>query len=237
MNAVISIATIAAAFLLGGLALGLADKQYFRSRWLLIAVALVIVEDTLLTNFYGLLPALIPGNWNWQGKGLALIALLVIAAYPRFGWKRVGLTLRQRTGSLVTCLPVVAVYFLIFVAVGLAMPNEAVEGEDIAFQMTMPGAEEELFYRGMLLFALNEAFRRRWRFLGIEWGWGALLSSILFGLAHAFSIGNGGFSLNPIIFGLTAVPSLLGVWLRERSGSLLLPMIVHTAGNTLPMLL
>ena len=101
----------------------------------------------------------------------------------------------------------------------------------------MPGREEELFYRGLLLFALNEAFRRRCNFLGIEWGWGALLSSVLFGLAHGFSFSSGAFAFDPIIFGLTAIPSLLGVWLRERSGSLLLPVIVHNAGNSLPMLL
>lgn len=237
MNAVISIAAIAVALLLSGLALGLSDKRYFRPRWLLIAVALVVVEDALLTNLYGLVPAVIPGNWNWQGKCLALVALLAIATFPQFGRERVGLTMRQRTGRLVACLPVVAAYLMFFVAVGLATPNEAVVGEDIAFQMTMPGAEEELFYRGVLLFALNQAFLCRWRFLGIEWGWGALLSSILFGLAHAFSIESGGVNLEPIIFGLTAVPSLLGVWLRERSGSLLLPMSVHNAGNALPMLL
>lgn len=236
MNAILSIAMIAAILLLGALALGLSDRRHFSLRWLLLAVALVVAEDALLTNLYGLLPSLIPGSWNWQGKGLALIALLLIAAHPRVGWGNVGLTLRQRSGSLAACLPVVALYLALFVAVGLMMPNSGVGGEDIAFQLTMPGAEEELFYRGVLLFAFNEAFRRRWHFLGIDWGWGAILSSILFGLAHAFSVGNDGIALDPIIFGLTAVPSLLGVWLRVRSGSLLLPVIVHNAGNLLPMI-
>lgn len=237
MNAIFSIVMIAAGLLLAGCALGRADRHHFKPRWLWFALALVVVEDALLTNLYGLLPAVIPGDWNWQGKGLALIAMLAIAAQPRFGWKQVGLTWRQRPGSLAACLPTVAIYLSIFVVLALAFPNNAVAGEDFAFQLTMPGAEEEVFYRGVLLFALNEAFRRRWKFLGIEWGWGALLSSALFGLAHAFSFSGGGVTFDPVVFGLTAIPSLLAVWLRERSGSLLLPLLVHNAGNTLPMLL
>ncbi len=236
MNAINSILMIAAILLLVGLALGLDDRRHFSPRWLLVAIALVVADDAILTNFYGLLPSMIPGRWNWQGKGLALVTLLLVAAHWRLGWVNVGLTLRQRAGSLAACLPVVAIYLGFFFAIGLAMPNDAVGGEDIAFQLTMPGAEEELFYRGVLLFAFNEAFRRRWHFIGIDWGWGAALSSALFGLAHAFGVGNDGVTFDPIVFGLTAVPSLLGVWLRERSGSLLLPIIVHNAGNALPMI-
>lgn len=237
MDAIISIAAIVAIFLASGLVPGLAGKPHFKLHWLLVAGALVIAEDALLTNGYGLLPDVVPGSWNWQGKGLALMALLAIAAHPSFGFDRVGLTLRQRRGSLLACLPVVGLYLSLFVALALVTPTETVSAEDIAFQLTMPGLEEELFYRGLLLFALNEAFRNRWRFLGIDWGWGALLSSLVFGLAHAFSFADGAFAFDPLTFGLTAIPSLLGVWLRERSGSLILPVIVHNAGNALPMLL
>lgn len=237
MDGIFSIAAIVAILLVCGLAMGLPDKHHFNMRWLLVALGLVIVEDALLTSGYGLLPTLIPGSWNWQGKGLALVILLAIAAHSRFGWQRIGLTFRQRSGSLVSCLAVAAIYLLFFVALALAFPNETAGPEDFAFQLTMPGIEEELFYRGLLLFALNEAFRRRWHFLGVDWGWGALLSSTAFGLAHALGHGESGFAFDPITFGLTAIPSLLAVWLRERSGSLLLPMIVHNGGNLLPMIL
>lgn len=103
--------------------------------------------------------------------------------------------------------------------------------EEIAFQLTMPGFEEESFYRGVLLFALDRAFTGRKRFLGVEWGWGAVLSCFIFGMAHAFGFLESGFSFDPITLGLTAVPSFIGVWLRLRTGSLLLPVLLHNFGN------
>ncbi len=48
--------------------------------------------------------------------------------------------------------------------------SEPASSEEIVFQLTMPGFEEELFYRGILLFALSQAFTDRIRFLGVDWG-------------------------------------------------------------------
>lgn len=63
-----------------------------------------------------------------------------------------------------------------------------------------------------------------------------MLSCLLFGLAHGFSYGAEGFSADPVTLLLTAVPALLGVWLRLRTGSLLLPILLHNLGNSLSLL-
>jgi hypothetical protein len=101
----------------------------------------------------------------------------------------------------------------------------------------MPGLEEELFYRGILLFALDQAFRGRKRLLGVDWGWGAVLSSMLFGLTHAFGYSDGAFSFDPVTMALTAIPSFIAVWLRLRTGSLLLPVLLHNLGSSFSFLL
>ena len=36
---------------------------------------------------------------------------------------------------------------------------------------------------------------------------------------------------------LTALPAFLAVWLRLRTGSVLLPILLHNAGNALPLLI
>ncbi|PKP88883.1 MAG: CPBP family intramembrane metalloprotease [Alphaproteobacteria bacterium HGW-Alphaproteobacteria-17] len=238
MNGLIAIIAIVAILLAAGTALGLIRRDRFSMRWLLVATALVFVNDLLLTRGYGLIPrVLADSDWNWEGKALALLATLAIAALPAFGWRRVGLTLRQEPGSLKAAVPVALLYCGFFAALALAFPGDAPDAEAVAFQLTMPGFEEEPFYRGILLFALAQAFAGRVRFLGVDWHWGAILSCVMFGLAHAFGYSDGSFSFDPVIMALTAVPSLLAVWLVLRTRSLLLPVLLHNFGNAIGYLL
>lgn len=223
--------------LVGGL-IGILNRERFAPRWLLIAALLVAINDALLTRVYGTLPRLLPDSErNWQGKLLALAATLAMAALPMFGWRRVGLTLAQARGSLKAALPVLALYCAFFLALAVAFPSGTVSGEDIAFQLTLPGLEEEAFYRGILLYALYRAFSGRVRLLGVDWGWGAVLSCLLFGLAHAFGFSKGQFSFDALTMALTALPSFIGVWLRLRTGSLLLPVVMHNFGNAISLLI
>ncbi|WP_194952834.1 CPBP family intramembrane glutamic endopeptidase, BDIM_20840 family [Sphingopyxis solisilvae] len=238
MNGLIAIIAIVAILLVAGTALGLIRRDRFSLRWLLVAAALVFVNDLLLTRGYGLIPrVLADSDWNWEGKALALLATLAIAALPAFGWRRVGLTLRQEPGSLKAAIPVALLYCAFFAALALAFPGDAPDAEAVAFQLTMPGFEEEPFYRGILLFALAQAFAGRVRFLGVDWHWGAILSCVMFGLAHAFGYSDGSFSFDPVIMALTAIPSLLAIWLVLRTRSLLLPVLLHNFGNAIGYLL
>lgn len=233
MDGMIATAATVGLVLAFGLFLGLLNKRQFSMRWLLTAALLVIVNDAALTSFYGMLPDFIGGEWNWQGKILALATTLAIAVLPAIGWKQIGLTFNQAHGSMRAALPVSMIYCTFFVAIALAFPSNDASTEVVAFQLTMPGFEEEPFYRGLLLFALDRAFTGRKRILGVEWGWGALLSCMLFGMVHAFGFSGGGFSFEPVTMALTAVPSFIGIWLRVRTGSLLLPVLLHNFGNAL----
>jgi membrane protease YdiL (CAAX protease family) len=235
MDGLIALGGALLLLLLVGCLIGLIDRRLFSLRWLLVAAVLVAINDALLTRAYGLLPNVIGGEWNWQGKLLALGATLAIAALPAFQWRRVGLTLRQKPGSLRSALPVAAVYCGFFLALALAFPNGPTTNEEVGFQLTMPGLEEEPFYRGILLFALDRAFTGRIRLLGVEWGWGASLSSMMFGLAHAFGYSDGAFSFDAMTMALTAVPALLAVWIRLKTGSLLLPILMHNFGNAISL--
>lgn len=237
MNGLIGIAGVVAILLIAGGVIALTRPGQFSLRWLLVAVGLVLLNDLLLTGGYGNLPVILAGDWNWQGKTLALAATLAVASLPWFGWRASGLTLRQAACSLKTALPVALVYLSFFVALALAYPNEPASMETVAFQLTMPGLEEEPFYRGVLLLALGRAFTGRARFMGVEWGWGAILSCVLFGLAHAFGYSDGGFQFDPLVMAMTALPSLIAVWLVLRTRSLLLPIVLHNFGNAVTLMI
>lgn len=234
MDAIIAIALIVAILLASGAVIRLFDPRAISWRWLGIAATLVVLNDAMLTRVYGLIPRALSGfEWNWQGKIMALAATLAIAAFPAFGWRASGLAVAQKPGSLRASLPTVAAYLAICLAIGLAFPDRDADSETIAFQLIMPGLEEETFYRGVVLLALERAFTPRWRFLGIEWRWGALLSCALFGLAHAFTISSSVPAFEPLLFAATAIPALLAVWLRLRTGSVLLPIALHNFGNSI----
>ena len=237
MDGMLGTLGVGAILLIAGGALGLLNLRRFSLRWLLVALALVVVNDVMLTNGYGLLPNLLPqSDWNWQGKILALLATLIIASLPAFGWRPSGLTLMQAPGSLRSAIPVVLLYIAFFTGLAWAFPSQPATADTVAFQLTMPGLEEEAFYRGILLFALDRAFLDRKRFLGVEWGWGALLSCILFGLTHAFGVSDGQVSFDPLTMILTGVPSVIGVWLVLRTRSVLLPVVLHNFGNAITLL-
>lgn len=238
MDGFIGILGVVALLLGAGVVLGALLPGRMSLPWLLAAALLVLLNDLMLTNGYGLFPSLpLGGDWNWQGKILALAASLVVVALPGFGRRETGLTLVQAPGSLKPALPVVGLYVGLFLILALIFPNEGLSVEALAFQLTMPGLEEEVFYRGVLLVALGRAFAGRVRFLGVDWGLGAILSCVLFGLAHAFGFSDGEFSFDPLTMGLTAVPSLIAVWLALKTRSLVLPVLLHNFGNAVMMVI
>ncbi|WP_254603202.1 CPBP family intramembrane glutamic endopeptidase [Sphingomonas bacterium] len=219
-----------------GVVIGLWQRGRFAFKWLMVAAGLVILNDAMLTRGYGLIPRLLPASdWNWQGKIMALVVTVAIAALPSFGFRGSGVTIRQAEGSLPKSLPIVLLYCVFFAILAHFFPSDHADRETIAFQLTMPGLEEEPFYRGILLFALDRAFLARWRFLGVDWGWGAVLSCALFGLAHAFGYSAGAFSFDPLTMVLTALPAFIAVWLRLRTGSVLLPILLHNFGNSISL--
>ena len=236
MDGLISIAAIVGLLLVTGFVVGAMRPRLFALKWLAAASGLVLLNDVMLTRAYGALPHFLPpSDWNWQGKIMALAVTLLVASLPAFGWYRSGLTFAQAKGSLASCVPIALLYALFFVALAHFFPSDPASRETIAFQLVMPGLEEEPFYRGILLFALDRAFLGRAKFLGVEWGWGAVLSCVLFGLAHAFGYTHGSFSFDPMTMALTALPSFIAVWLRLRTGSVLLPVLLHNFGNSVSL--
>jgi len=221
-------------------AVGLGAVALSRGRiswgWLFGALALMGLYDALLSRGYGLIPLDFgSSSWNWEGKALALALSLVVATL--LGWKRSGLTLKQDRQGLPGALALCGVLVALFVGLALYFPGQGFDADSLAFQLTMPGLDEELFYRGVLLLMLNEAFGRPIRVLGAPMGWAAVITSVAFGLMHALSYSDGAFAFDAVTMAATGLPALLLVWLREKTGSLLLPILVHNFGNVIFMLI
>lgn len=205
-----------------------------RVRWLWLAAALLLMVayDALLTRGYGRIPLDFgPSDWNWEGKMLAVLLSLAVAAW--LGFRRSGVTLRHYRTGWPGALALSAVLVAVYLGLALYFPTEPADADTLAFQLTMPGLDEELFYRGVLLVMLNEAFGRPLSVLGAPMGWGALVSSFAFGLTHALGYADGGFSVDATALALTGLPALLLVWIREKTGSVVLPILLHNFGNSI----
>ena len=85
---------------------------------------------------------------------------------------------------------------------------------------------EEFFFRGYVQTRLNEAFARPYSLFNVNYGAGLILAAIIFGLFHPLTVTN----QNPWAWALwTATGGLIFGFLREKSGAVLTPALVHGA--------
>lgn len=178
-------------------------------------------------------------DWNWQGKTLELVWLAVLLLMlSRWAREDVGVR-RHDPGSLWPALRLIVGGFLVMaglVYLGAATGDETtMQGfgvfnvERLLFDVAHPNLVEELLWRGVLLALLDRALGTPWRLFGAKVGWGLVLTSLSFGLAHGLLFTDEGFvfSLGQILW--TGFAGVLFAWVRARTGSVWLAYVGHCA--------
>lgn len=159
---------------------------------LFVYFILVYLTSNLLVSV--LSPVVIfPGQqYNWIGKLAAfLFELLSCFIIPSISVRKFGLTSKINWRGSGKILLICIVYFLFRCAIYLYMAegDELVHSEAIAFQSTLPGLQEELLFRGVLLGVLTRIFPYPdWKLLDVKFGWPVIITSILFGLAQGLTL-------------------------------------------------
>jgi membrane protease YdiL (CAAX protease family) len=201
--------------------------------------AWAVAAVTTLALFLALraLPQSVPGArwigdlWDWSGPLLGLAGVLGIAALlvrkGMLDWADAGLTLAQARGSLPIAIGLTfATLGINYAAMSLSsfrLPG--VPLETWLYQATLPGLVEETVFRGVLLAMADRAIgprHARWDVMGARIGWGGLLVTLAFLALHGISLGT--------VLGILPA-ALLYLWLRARTGSLLLPIVAHNLWN------
>jgi membrane protease YdiL (CAAX protease family) len=154
---------------------------------------------------------------NWGGFGGVVSMAAGIAALFLFGY-----VMRSRPSSSAVMAP------CLLLAFGIHHFSSAAGG--VAFYMLLLGPAEELLFRGVVQSRLNLGFGRPFEFFGAQWGWGAMITGLLFALMHVLNLSallDGRWSPNwwagPVMFCL-ALPF---AYLRERTGGVLAPAMLH----------
>jgi membrane protease YdiL (CAAX protease family) len=215
--------------------------------WQLSALSLFILAVYMCAIYCIPTPKLLAGlQWNWTGKIVAIAVMAAAYAYlPRSIKTEVGLFARPKPPEWRSVLGVSLFTVLFFagchalVSFAFALPCIKPSAETLAFQATLPGLDEELAFRGILLAVLVAAFGEPWKIAGIALGWGALPIILFFGFAHGFDIAA---SHPPPIFiavtmVITAVMGALLLWIKERTGSIWIAVIVHNLANVIAHLI
>lgn len=176
---------------------------------------------------------------NWQGKvNSYLLAIAFLFTYRKFPITEYGLTLKQKEGTTKYIFITIAVFIVFVLLYSHFVERYSSEFENILFQLTMPSIVEEIVFRGIILGLLNFAFVKSFKLGATKFGMGAIISSILFGLWHGLNIdANLDFSMYwvPLIY--TSIVGFVLALVTERTGSILIPIVLHIIINLVPNLM
>jgi len=153
------------------------------------------------------------GSWNFVGVNRSDSAL------PS-GWLKPSIV----AGLFALAVP--AVFFVLGA-------RKKLDWEGWAFLLIMPGLAEELVFRGVYQSLLNRVFGKPWRLANAEFGWGLIITAILFA---GF---NGLVSVDHQLHARLLLPaaiapflsSLVSGWVRERTDSVWLCVFGHNLSN------
>ena len=222
------------------LALAVSGRWRSPTAWLSSLAAVGVLVATLLA--VAVAPPLLPTTpfidalkWNWVGKVASIIVtLMAFLLLPAAAKEEAGL-FRRPTPSNWGAVALVTIVLIAFFWTMAWLARDATatwpSRETILFQATMPGLDEEASFRGVILALLVGVFGKPVRFAGINFGWGALPIVTFFGLAHGFSAVSSGVAINWTTVAITGVTGVGLLWLKEKTHSIWVPVIVHNILN------
>jgi uncharacterized protein len=173
---------------------------------------------------------IIDGNWNWNGKILGILfGILCYFLFRHLFIDHDYFTLKQDKTYLKKASILSMVIVICSTTIWYIFGKSEFDLESLAFQLTLPGIDEEIMYRGILLGLLMSTLKGQVRFIGNP---SLLISSILFGVIHALKL-NEGFTpnFNPIYFLQTGLAGYAWGWVTIKSRSILLGILSHNLSN------
>ena len=178
-------------------------------------------------------------KFAWIGKFLSLLlSLIIIFTINKKDREEIGFTTKTNSKQHLKFGILLFIAFLLFDFVFkliLFPKGGSFDFETFAFQATLPGLTEEIAYRGIQLWMLDKVFPPKWNVKGIKFGWGFIIVTILFGVAHGMALTADyefKFDIVTIIY-LTLISSLSLGLLRKFSGNLIYPVLGHNVINIL----
>jgi hypothetical protein len=216
--------------------------------WTFLAIALFVgyfLFPHIFSTLFLLKDIFKPLNWPWSSKLLAisfsLLSLFVLYFFKTdFKISDAGFTLKQKTNSLIPALKMLLLLLALrFVFSSLFGGDDgSTDPEELLFLATMPGLDKETLYRGVLLYVMSQAFiSQRYCIYGAQINIAGFLSVLLFALVNGLVWQYSQWNVFYISIIFSSVYGFALLWLREKTGSLLFPIIAHNSTVFLGQLL
>ena len=171
---------------------------------------------------------IIDGSWNWDGKIYGIVCgIAIYFIFRRQLSNNNFFTLKQDKVGLKSALKV-AIAILSIAILGGVVNDREFNIETLLFQISMPGIDEEIMYRGVLLGLMCSALRAG----GAAWRNPAIIiNAVLFGLVHSLSLGDGALQFNSVNFMWTGLLGYGFGYITIKTRSILIPMFTHNLYN------
>ena len=177
------------------------------------------------------------GNGNWSGKIIAIVlGCLCFVIFKKYFNENNFFTRKQDTKNIKSVIIVSCITILLLCIQSLFDGSEQPNSiEYLLFELLMPGIDEEIMFRGILLGLLLSSIKVRIPLIGNP---SLLMISLLFGLGHGLQIGpDFSFNIDPVTIVYTGILGYILGWITIKTKSILFPIIMHNAFNFLPTLI
>jgi hypothetical protein len=216
--------------------------------WSLTAIALFVgyfLSPHILNTLFFLEELIKPLTWPWPIKLIAIsFSLLSLFALcflkTDFKIYDAGFTLKQKPNSLIPAFKMLLLLLAFrFVFSSLFGGDDgSTDPEELLFLATMPGLDKETFYRGIFLYVMSQAIISvRYPIYGAQVNVAGLLSVLLFALVNGLVWQYSQWSIFYISIIFSTVYGFALLWLREKTGSLIFPILAHNSTVFLGQLL
>lgn len=209
----------------------LKDKSKINfQRLLIFAVAYVVYQIVLVLPKINSNFDFTKSSWNWDGKIYGIICgILFYVLFRKFFRENDFFTLKQNKENFKPALVGAISIVLLSTIIWFLLGNSKFNSETLAFQISLPGIDEEIMFRGILLGLLATALKDKISFLGNP---SVLLTAILFGFMHALTLDkNYSIDFDPIYFIQTGFAGYIWGWITVKSRSILLAILSHNFSN------
>lgn len=174
----------------------------------------------------------IKSDWNWDGKIYGIVfGITSYFAFRKYFCENDFFTFKQNKKGYRNAKMAAITVVLLSTIIWFMLGKSRFDWETLAFQISLPGIDEEIMFRGILLGLLATALKDSISFLGNP---SVLLTAILFGFMHALTLDkNFSIRFEAIYFLQTGFAGYIWGWITIKSRSILLAILSHNFSNFL----